>query len=108
MKSIRVGAIIQIFALLALLLPAASAGAHQSGGIDLRIWTVNSAGEPVYDICYTLVEFSNLGCDQNLDGAVLFEDIQPGRYYVEPTMQDGGFYWAEPFTILVDEHLLLH
>lgn len=97
--------IIQLLAIIALLLPGAGfANANQSGGVDLRIWTVNSAGEPVFDICYTLVEYSNLGCDENLDGNVLFEDVAPGRYYVEPTMHPDGFYWAEPFTILVDEN----
>lgn len=72
--------------------------------VDLRIWTETSAGEPVYDVCYTLVDYSNLGCDENLDGNVLFQDIPPGRYYVEPSYPNGSLYYVEPFTILVDEY----
>lgn len=96
--------LVQLLAVMALILPGGIVSAHQSSTIDLRIWTVNSAGEPVYDVCYTLVEYSNPGCDENRDGNVLFQDIPPGRYYVEPTMQPDGFYWAEPFTILVDQY----
>ncbi len=103
MRRTRFAAILTLFAMLASLLSGVSASA-QSSGVDLRIWTVTATGDPVYDICYTLADYSNLGCDVNQDGAVLFEDIPPGRYYVEPTINPGGTYWTEPFTILVDEY----
>ncbi|MCO5219282.1 MAG: prealbumin-like fold domain-containing protein [Thermomicrobiales bacterium] len=75
-----------------------------SDRVDARIWTESETGEPVYDICYTLVEFSNLGCDENLDGAVFFQDLAPGRYYIEPTMKPGSEYYVEPFYAVIDEY----
>lgn len=91
--------------ILFLAIPGVGAYATQaSDSVDVRIWTVSETGEPVYDICYTLVEFSNLGCDRNLDGAVLFQDIAPGRYYIEPTMQAGSPYYVEPFSAVIDEY----
>lgn len=101
MKSIQ--KLFSLFALVALILPASIPASAQESGVDVRIWTVDSNGNPVYDVCYTLVEYSNLGCDENRDGNVLFQDVAPGRYYVEPQIIEGGFYYAEPFTILIDE-----
>lgn len=92
-----------LFAVVALLLPASISATAQAQGINVRIWTVDSNGNPVYDVCYTLVEYSNLGCDENRDGNVLFEDVAPGRYNVEPQTREGGFSYVEPFTILIDE-----
>lgn len=94
---------------LALLLTLLLAGwgtatAQTSDRVDARIWTESETGEPVYDICYTLVEFSNLGCDENLDGAVLFQDLAPGRYYIEPTIKAGSEYYVEPFYAVIDEY----
>lgn len=79
-----------------------AAVAQGSGTTDIRIWTSTANGDPVYDMCYTLANYSNLGCDENQDGAVLFENIPYGTYTVEPTSQDGGSHVASPFTITVD------
>lgn len=88
----------------AVLFSATAAAAQPEAPVDLRIWTETESGTPVYDVCYTLVDASNLGCDENLDGSVLFQDIQPGRYYIEPSYPNGSLYYVEPFTILVDQY----
>lgn len=96
---------IHVLMLLSLIMSGAHAAATQATTtVDARIWTESETGEPVYDICYTLVEFSNLGCDENLDGAVLFQDLAPGRYYIVPTMQPGSEYYVEPFYAVIDEY----
>lgn len=92
-----------LFTLTMLAFPATNAFATQSDTpVDVRIWTVTEDGDPVYDICYTLVGFSNLGCDENGDGNVLFEAIPPGSYLVEASAPNGSNYTVEPFSILVD------
>lgn len=92
-----------VLTLVLLSLPSAGALAGQSNSpVDVRIWTETAAGQPVFDICYTLVGYSNLGCDENRDGNVLFEDIPPGRYDVEATAPNGSDYSVARFTINVD------
>ncbi len=75
----------------------------QQNTVDVRIWTQYSNGEPVTDICYVLVGYSNVGCDENKDGNVLFEDIPYGEYEVEPVYTDNSVNTVEPFSITVNE-----
>ncbi len=93
-----------MFAVLGILLPQGMALATQPANtVDVRIWTFNTSDSPVFDICYTLVGYSNMGCDENQDGAVLFEDIPYGTYQVEASYPNGSDYYVDPFTIVVDE-----
>ena len=81
---------------------AAAASAQSTGSVDVRIWTINTSDSSVFDVCYTLVGYSNLGCDENQDGAVLFEDIPYGEYQVQPSYPNGSDYEVAPFTIVVN------
>ncbi len=76
--------------------------AQTGGSVDVRIWTQDTAGQPVYDVCYTLEDYSNTGCDENRDGNVLFQDIPFGTYQVVPSYADGSELHVDPFGIRVD------
>ena len=57
---------------LLLLLPGLPASA-QSGKQDISIWSYENDGSgSAYDACYVLVGYSEVGCDENGDGAVRF------------------------------------
>ena len=43
--------------------------------------------------------WSNVGCDQNLDGAVNFEAVPASQYEVRATHPNGSDYFVEPFII---------
>lgn len=58
-------------------------------------------GQPAYDACYVLVDFSNEGCDENGDGRVMFEDVPLGTYTVHQTADLGPERSVEDFTIQV-------
>lgn len=81
--------------------PAGDVSASQSGSYNINIWTTTPSGQSVYDVCYTLVNYSNLGCDANRDGAIFFEAIPAGTYSVQPSYPNGSTYNVQPFTIVV-------
>lgn len=68
-----------------------------SGTRDLYIATVLGDAS-FYDACYVLVGYSLVGCDENRDGYVLFEDVAYGFYTVRQTA-DISPYWVYDFTI---------
>lgn len=75
-------------ALLALffLLPlVATNTASAQSGQEVRVRTTLQDGTPYYDACYQLVDFSNIGCDENRDGVVTFADVPPGDYLLVQT-----------------------
>lgn len=67
--------------------------ASPASGQQVRIHTVlGETDEPFYDACYQLEGFSNIGCDENRDGIVTFEDVPPGEYSLIQTEELGGLY----------------
>ncbi len=60
-------------------------------------------GQPVTDVCYELVGFSNIGCDENGDGQVTFMDIPFGSYVVRQTADLGPNRVVPDFTIEVSD-----
>lgn len=67
--------------------------AHPSGVEAVRtsniaIRTIEN-GYPVFDVCYVLVGYSNVGCDENQDGVVTFRDIPLGTYTLRETAHLG-------------------
>ncbi|MCO5219969.1 MAG: prealbumin-like fold domain-containing protein [Thermomicrobiales bacterium] len=58
-------------------------------------------GQPVYDACYVLVNFSNVGCDDNGDGQVRFADVPLGTYTVHQTADLGAGRYVNDLTINV-------
>lgn len=92
-----------LFSVLGMLLPQGGALATQAAStVDVRIWTQDANGQPVYDVCYQLANYSLVGCDENLDGNVLFEDIPFGTYEVVPSYSTSSNYRLDPFTIVVN------
>ncbi|MGI8484215.1 MAG: MSCRAMM family protein [Thermomicrobiales bacterium] len=79
---------------------ANSVSAQASGRVDVAIFT-NENGQPAYDACYVLVDFSNIGCDENADGRVMFDDVPYGTYTVQQTADLGPGRYVEDFTINV-------
>lgn len=94
---------ISLVVVLFLLFPASNAVA-QSPSSDISIYTFNTSDSPVFDICYTLVGYSNTGCDENQDGAVVFADIPYGDYQVQASYPNGSDHEVAPFTITVNEN----
>lgn len=88
---------------LCLFIPGATmATAQTPDTVDVRIWTVNEGGFAVFDVCYELAGYSQVGCDENRDGNVLFEDIPHGRYVVVASYPDGSDHRVAPFHIEVN------
>lgn len=56
-------------------------------------------GSPVTDACYVLVDFSNIGCDENGDGGVQFDKVPPGTYTVHQTADLGPNRHVDDFRI---------
>lgn len=75
---------------------------RQSEAVDIRVWTESTDGQPLYDVCYQLVGYSNIGCDENRDGNVYFEAIPYGEYELVATNQAENGYNIHPIGIVVD------
>ena len=84
-----------------LMVPALPAAAQATQ--DIRIWSYENDGSgPAYDACYELVGYSQVGCDENGDGAVLFQAVEYGTYTVRQVATMSGGRYVEDFTITVD------
>lgn len=67
---------------------------------DVAIFT-DENGQPAYDACYVLVDYSNAGCDENRDGRVMFADVPWGAYTVHQTADLGPGRHVDDFIIHV-------
>lgn len=84
-----------------LMMPALPVAAQATQ--DIRIWSYENDGSgPAYDACYELVGYSQVGCDENGDGAVLFQAVDYGTYTVRQVATMSGGRYVEDFTITVD------
>ena len=72
----------------------------QGSSVDVAIWT-HENGSAAYDACYVLVGYSDIGCDENADGKVMFADVPYGTYTVHQTADLGPGRHVEDFTIQV-------
>jgi uncharacterized surface anchored protein len=71
--------------------------------ITVYIKTIDfETGDPIYDACYVLVDFSNEGCDENGDGRISFEGVPPGDYSLSQTKAADGYQSIEPLPMTVD------
>ncbi|MGB3305859.1 MAG: prealbumin-like fold domain-containing protein [Thermomicrobiales bacterium] len=75
-----------------------SSGTGQTS--DVAIWTKEN-GAGAYDACYVLVDFSDVGCDENGDGKVTFMEVPVGTYTVHQTSDLGPNRFVPDFTIQV-------
>ncbi len=71
-----------------------------SGYSDIAIVTTEN-GQPVYDACYVIVDYSEVGCDENRDGKITFEDIPLGAWTVRQVADLGPGRHVNDFTIHV-------
>jgi len=102
----RTSAIVTILFALAMALPAGSAASALQGGgatifLEVTDWVT---GEPLTDACFVLEDASNEGCDENRDGLIRFEDVEPGPYLAIQTQGIEGFLPIGDFPILVNVH----
>ncbi|HWV24182.1 MAG TPA: SpaA isopeptide-forming pilin-related protein [Thermomicrobiales bacterium] len=82
-------------------LPApATSLANAAKTSDVMILTMEN-GQPATDACYELVDFSNIGCDENRDGGVTFMDIPIGTYTLHQTPDLGPGRHVDDVTITV-------
>ncbi|MGN6030300.1 MAG: MSCRAMM family protein [Thermomicrobiales bacterium] len=91
--------IVGALALLATGWLGATVGASAQGGYsDVAIFTTEG-GQPAYDACYVIVGYSDVGCDENADGRVMFAQIPWGTYTVHQTADLGPGRTVNDFTI---------
>ena len=70
--------------------------------IDISLITRDpDTGGLLTDVCYVLVGYSNIGCDENNDGQVTFAQIPPGTYTVRQTQIPAGYPAINDFEINV-------
>lgn len=74
--------------------------AQQTQTSDVAIVATEN-GAPVYDACFVLVNFSLVGCDDNGDGKVTFQDVPLGAYTVRQTADLGPNRFVADSTIVV-------
>lgn len=97
---------IRLTMLLGLMLPmllptlAASVTATAQRTSDVAIFTTEN-GQAAYDACYVLLDYSEIGCDENRDGKVTFADIPWGTYTVRQTADLGPGRSVPDFAIEV-------
>lgn len=94
--------VVLAIATIGLILPAATVSVAQTNTVDIRVWTETTEGQPVYDACYQLAGYSNIGCDENRDGNVYFEAIPYGNYELISTNQNETGYNIQPMGIVVN------
>ena len=104
LKSVRM--LLNLVIASCLLIPGSAVMARQSSTTDIRIWSESPEHGPVYDVCYQLHTangpWSNVGCDENRDGNVYFQDVPYGNYDVVATNAAERGYDIQPMGIRVD------
>jgi hypothetical protein len=66
-----------------------SAGSGSTSGYSDVAIEPSENGRTVYDACFVIVGYSEVGCDDNRDGKVTFEDIPFGEWPVRQTADLG-------------------
>ena len=70
--------------------------------VDISLITRDpDTGGLLTDVCYVLVGYSNIGCDENNDGQVTFAEIPEGVYTVRQTQTPAGYPTINEFEIEV-------
>jgi hypothetical protein len=97
----RLSALVMICALalsgLAGMLPAAA-----QTGVTVNIRTVDAqTGESILSACFVLVDFSNIGCDENADGLIRYEGVPAGDYLVDQVQPAAGYVTVHDIPITV-------
>lgn len=73
-----------------------------SGPVDIALITRDPLnGDLLTGACYVLVNYSNVGCDENNDGQVTFAQIPFGTYTVHQTQTPSGYPTINDYDITV-------
>jgi uncharacterized surface anchored protein len=67
--------------------------------IDTR--NIQATGDTITDVCYVIVKWSNVGCDENADGSVTFQGVAPGTYSIHQTKRAAGFLPVGDFEMTI-------
>jgi uncharacterized surface anchored protein len=97
----RLSALVMICALalsgLAGVVPAAA-----QTGVTVNIRTVDAqTGESILSACFVLVDFSNVGCDENSDGLIRYEGVPAGDSLVDQVQPAAGYVTIHDIPITV-------
>ena len=81
-------------------LPGRSAVAQS--GVTVNIKTLDAqTGESIRSACFVLVDFSNIGCDENADGLIRYEGVPAGDYLVDQVQPAAGYVTVHNVPITV-------
>ena len=82
---------------LAGIMPAAAQSA-----VTVNIRTIDAqTGESILSACFVLVDFSNIGCDENADGLIRYEGVPAGDYLVDQVQPAAGYVTVHDIPITV-------
>lgn len=87
--------------------PSGSVSAQTDGdGVTVYIRTIDASNQtPLVQVCYVIVDFSNVGCDEDGDGRVSFEGVPAGEpFTVSQTARPDGYLPVGDFPILANVH----
>jgi large repetitive protein len=93
-----------LFLLVAPIGALAGAATAQTTDATVYIRTTTLDGFAMTDACYTIVNASIEGCDDNGDGQVDFEDVPVGDYTVRQTQGVAGYLPVGEFPITVETY----
>jgi uncharacterized surface anchored protein len=89
---------------LALIVGAApwNTSVRAQSGVTVNIRTLDAqTGESIRSACYVLVDFSNIGCDDNADGLIRYEGVPTGDYLVDQVQPVAGYVTVHNVPITV-------
>jgi hypothetical protein len=87
---------------LAQALSAVAPVAAQPSSTVVYIRTVAPDDTAITDACYTFVNASLEGCDENRDGYIRFEGIPAGAYTVQQTQTVAGYLPVDDFPVILE------
>jgi uncharacterized surface anchored protein len=91
-----------LLSFLVLMLATPGLVAAQATETVIYIWTVALDGTAMTDACYTFVNASLEGCDENQDGYIRFEGIPAGTYTVVQTQAVPGYLPSGDFPVTIE------
>src|SRR6476619_3787909 len=99
---IRRLSVLVMICVLALSGVAGIAPAAAQAGVTVNIRAIDAqTGESILSACFVLVDFSNIGCDENADGLIRYEGVPAGDYLVDQVQPAAGYVTVHDIPITV-------
>lgn len=74
----------------------------RASGVTVYLQPINvTTGAPIFDACFVFLGASEEGCDENGDGYIRYQDMQPGTYTVRQTRDASGYVTMPDTTVTV-------